>query len=61
MLKITFSTRERDTVLCALRLLQQVDTECDGELTAELEDIRCDHAQALDTDEIDSLCERLNL
>lgn len=54
--------RELAAVLCALRLLQQVHGECDGDLPEDLQFIR-DNAGAvepLELDEIDGLCERLN-
>jgi hypothetical protein len=59
--EFTMSGRERDTVLCALRLLQEVHGECAGELSEELEDVRRnDHDDPLSLDEIDRLCERMN-
>lgn len=56
------SARELATVLCALRLLQEVHGECDGDIPGHLQDIRDDGdtIEALDLDEIDDLCERLN-
>jgi hypothetical protein len=54
--------RELATVLCALRLLQEVHGECGGDLPEQLQFIR-DNAgtvEPLDLDEIDELCDRLN-
>lgn len=61
MPRFRLDDRQRDTVLCALRLLQQVHGSCAGDLTDDLESIRRnDHDDPLEMDEIDVLCERLN-
>lgn len=54
---------ELATVLCALRCYQQVNGECGGDVPDDLEDIRSDGGklEPLDMDEVDALCERLNL
>jgi len=54
--------RELATVLCALRLLQEVHAECGGDIPAHLQDIRDNNQtlEPLELDEIDELGDRLN-
>lgn len=56
-LSLAVSVRELDTILAALRLWQrEQDTLHDRELLA----IAGEHGRALDNDEIDALCVRIN-
>lgn len=55
--------RELGTVLAALRCYQQVRGECAGDVPDDLADIATDGGAfaAMEADEIDDLCERLNV
>lgn len=58
-----FDEQELATVLAALRCYQQVRSQCGGDIPEDLQDIADNGGtlEALETDEIDGLCERLNL
>lgn len=56
-LSLAVSVRELDTVLAALRLWQREHLEV---LDRELLAIAGEHGRALDEDEIDALCVRIN-
>lgn len=55
---IALTTRERDTILAALRQRQQYVES--GVVTDMLDDIAADSGQPLTNPEIDELCERIN-
>lgn len=54
--------REHATVLAALRCLQQVDSECAGDIPEDLQDIASNGGtlERMMNDEIDDLCLKLN-
>jgi len=60
----TFNKRQTATILAALRTMQQVRGECyGGELPEDIESIRnnCGTLEPMDDDEIDALCEQINV
>jgi hypothetical protein len=54
--------REHATVIAALRCFEQVSEQCGGDLTEDLADLATvgGKFEAMDLDEIDDLCVRLN-
>lgn len=58
-----FDAQELATVLAALRCYQQVRSQCGGDIPEDLQDIADNGGkfEAFDDDDIDGLCERLNL
>lgn len=61
-MRYALDARERATVLAALRCYQQVRAECGGDIPDDLQDIADDGGtiEALESDDIDALCERIN-
>jgi hypothetical protein len=60
---ITISPEQRDMILAALRLYQQVYDQTGGDLPNDILDIATNSAahETLDLEGIDDLCERINV
>ncbi|MBP0440465.1 hypothetical protein [Tianweitania sediminis] len=60
---VAISPHERDMILAALRLYQQVHDQTDGDLPDDIVDIATDSEshEAIDLEAIDDLCERINV